>query len=487
MKSTRKILSVLLAIVMIISLGMIASAAETFQITAPDNGHTYRVMQVFKGDYHEGVLSNIKWGINSTQTPGSKVPDALIEELMEQNADTLTDVLLPYIDLESQEYQVVSYAEPATNVEPGYYLICDKYPETNEANFTSTAYIIKVAGNVAIVPKAAVPTIEKKVEDVNDSTGEEEGFHDSADHDIGDEIGFEITATVAENFSQYEAYLFEIHDQMDRGLTFLPDTLKVTVNGVELVKDRDYRLVTTSDQRFDVIFPDLKQVSGIQGGTPILVTYDARLNENAVIGPVGNKNTVYLNYSNNPNASGTGTKGFTPEDTVKVFTYRAIINKFNEKQEALSGAEFELAKQCNDEWILIDPVVDQTGAIFTFNGLDDGFYRLREVKAPDGYNQIEDIYFRITAEHEFVADMPRLLSVTGLQLASDGTDLLAEEVTFRPTWDEEAEGLTADVINKAGLILPETGGMGTRLFYLIGTVLVLGAGVLLISKKRMLR
>ena len=119
--------------------------------------------------------------------------------------------------------------------------------------------------------------------------------------------------------------------------------------------------------------------------------------------------------------------------------------------------------------------------MFSFNGLDDGKYRIVETKAPDGYNKIDDIYFTVTAEHDVLADDPKL---TKLEATQTEADLEAGEIaTFDVVLKDGA--ISTDVVNEAGVELPETGGMGTTLFYVIGGLLVAGAAILLITKKRM--
>lgn len=116
---------------------------------------------------------------------------------------------------------------------------------------------------------------------------------------------------------------------------------------------------------------------------------------------------------------------------------------------------------------------DEDG-LFKITGLDDGAYRLTETTTPDGYNTIEPIIFAITAGHDVESDTPGLTSLSG--------DKVSGEITFTPNPTEGS--LTATVVNQSGLELPETGGMGTTLFYIAGAVLVIGAAVLLVTRRR---
>ena len=236
------------------------------------------------------------------------------------------------------------------------------------------------------------------------------------------------------------------------------------------------------DCTFEVVFENLKDIDSVHAGSVITVEYESELNSNAVLGSAGNPNKMHLEFSNNPNDEQGGETGETPDDTVIVFTYKTVINKVDGENKPLTGAEFTLEKKVKDDeaeggyhWETITVVKNEEGTTFTFSGLDDGDYRLTETTTPDGYNTIDPIEFTITAEHDILSDNPALTSLNG--------NATTGEITF--TSNTTDGSLTADVVNQSGATLPETGGMGTTLFYVIGGILVVGAGVLLITKKRM--
>ncbi|MBO5976381.1 MAG: LPXTG cell wall anchor domain-containing protein, partial [Oscillospiraceae bacterium] len=149
--------------------------------------------------------------------------------------------------------------------------------------------------------------------------------------------------------------------------------------------------------------------------------------------------------------------------------------------EALTGAEFTLEKynKATDSWIAIDQVETTAGAVFTFEGLDDGNYRLTETETPDGYNSIEPIEFTVTADHDIVWETQIRTEV----LNSLSGNVTTGEIEF--TVDTAAGPLSSDVENMAGIELPETGGIGTTIFYIVGGLLVAAAVILLVTKKRM--
>ena len=148
----------------------------------------------------------------------------------------------------------------------------------------------------------------------------------------------------------------------------------------------------------------------------------------------------------------------------------------------LPDAAFTLEKYIKetDKWIAIQQVETEPGTTFTFTGLDDGDYRLTETATPDGYNSIDPITFTVTAEHkvEWTTGLERTDILTSLS-----GNVTTGEIKF--TASENLGTLSTDVVNESGLVLPETGGIGTTIFYIVGGLLTVGAVVLLVTKKRM--
>ncbi len=492
MRKVKKLLGLLLAAVMVLAMGTTAFADEkTHTITAPNNGHTYEVYQIFTGDYSEGdnsqkVLSNVKWGKNGTGTQGDNVSEEILTELKNANGSDTEQlaVIKKYAKLQnSDKFGTVTYGSPL-EVPSGYYLIKDEDGSQENEQDSYTLYIVQVVGeNITIAPKAGVPESEKKVDDKNDSntTEDEESWQDSADYDIGDHVPYQLTATLPDNVSNYTSYTLKFVDTMSRGLTYDADSAEVFVNGKSAGKleptsanysgdDDRYTDGTVLTWNFD----NIKAAPYNAGNNAVItIKYTAKLNNNAVMGSAGNPNKMHIEFSNNPNGEGTGK---TPDDTNIVFTYKVVVNKVDEDKKPLAGAQFTLQKkQANGSWEDIgSATVSENQATFTFSGLDDGDYKLSETKTPDGYNDIADIVFTITAEHDIVSNDPRLTSLTG--------DTTTGEITFTPNTSNGS--LTTDVENKSGAELPETGGMGTTIFYVLGAILVLGAGGLLIVRRR---
>lgn len=517
MRKTKSLLALLCAVVAAFVLAVPAFAAPTtYTITIngehATEGHTYEAYQVFQGEYYydetlgEAKLSNIQWG---SGVDGSAVLNALVADSSAfdndfksgMSAAEVAEVLDAYAnDAEKlQAFADIVAAHKAavagTSSEPrppytisglsaGYYLVQDKDSTVPDAD-AYTDYILQVLGNVTVDPKADIPTIKKQVKDINDSTDTAAGvWQDSADYDIGDDVPFLITATVADNYSRYDKYKFTIHDTASAGLTFNTGPVVVKVDNNVIDSDQ-YQVVTAELDdgcTFEIRFDDLKQLEGatVQNNSVITVEYTAKLNENAVTASTGNDNKVKLEYSNNPNADGTGT---TTEDTAVVFTYKTIINKLDDSEPGnpLEGAAFKLEKQIAAAGVDQEPTWKtvqeyQAGELhqFEFNGLDDGVYRLSETVTPAGYNTMEDVVFTISAEHDAESATPKVTALSGVD--ETGT------ITFTSNVNEGT--LTADVVNKSGATLPSTGGIGTTIFYAVGATLVIGAGVVLVSRYR---
>lgn len=457
----------------------------TYNLTVTGTGHTYEIYQIFTGTPSGGKLTDVKWGQNGTGTAGTAVDDTTLTQVSavtgtdQEKADTLK----AYANFNSNAFTTVA-GGTAAPVPAGYYLVKDQDPAEGTKLDAYTTYIVKVVDqNVTVAPKSDVPSFEKKLKDSNDTEGTLSDWQDAADWDMGDDVPFKLEGTVASNYASYKTYYFAFHDVEEWGLTFNKDSVKVYVDNTAITSD--YTVVTeglADGCTFEVKFADLKQISAVKAGSKIRVEYTSKLNENAVIGERGNVNKAKLQYSNNPNdeqGGENGPTGETPWDNVIVFTYKTVINKVDDKNQPLKGAEFTLSKKMKDgSTTTVAVVKDSEGTTFTFNGLDDGDYVLSETVTPAGYNKIDDITFTVTANHTITwegEDRDTILTSLSGNAASG-------EITFTPT-DDKSE-LDTSVVNKPGSSLPETGGMGTIVLYAAGAVLVIAAGVYFGLKKK---
>ena len=468
-----------------------ATAAGTnYDITVPSTDtHTYSVYQVFTGDLSNGTLSNIKAGqnFNKNNTASKSAADAAAEIAQGTYANNTEKLaaITPYVDLTGTAFGEVS-ANTALSAPAGYYLLKDKDAVTGDD--AATLFIVQVNGPVTVNRKADKPTFEKKVKDVNDSTGDKSDWQDSADYDVNDEVPFQLTATLPTNdtdFAAYKTYKLVFHDQQSAGLTFNEKSVVVKYGDKTLGAD-SYTVTENPEDKdtFDITIADAKAVKNAEGsaitvaaGGKFTVEYTSTLNENAVIGSTGNPNEASLEFSNNPNVGGEGETGKTPTDKVIVFTYQLDINKtFNGGTPAENDLpKFKLYKfdsATNDYTIDRGEVTitktEDGKYTASFKRVDDGKYKLVETKTPAGFNTAADTLFEITADHDVESDNPQL---TVLKINTTAGNTTTGTVT-------------ADVVNQKGSNLPSTGGMGTVLLYVAGIAVFVLAGATLVMALR---
>lgn len=503
-KAMKKLMAALLAVAMVCAMAIPAFAADgssststaavtLYTITAPHNGHTYEIYQIFTGDYdpsNKTMLTNIKWGKNGKGgAVGDTVDQAILNELSGVASSAIDSaklaVIEKYVTLTNPVETIVDGG--SVEVAGGYYLIKDQDGSLSGSE-PYTTYLVSVVGTVTITPKSNdVPEFEKKLKDTNDSTGDVSDWQDSADYDIGDYIPFRLQGTVPEDYGSYKTYYYAFRDVEEAGLTFDPSSVEVHLgdeNGA-IIPNTDYKVLTkkdgtTSDTEctFEIVFDDLKNISSVAANSTITVTYRSKLNDNAVLGKHGNVNKAKLEYSNNPRGDG---KGETPWDNVIVFTYKVVVNKIDQAGDPLEGAQFTLTKKTKNGTDVVKTMdVNTTLTQFTLSGLDDGEYTLTETVTPAHYNTISPITFTVTADHKIDWDS---ISTRDNVLTSLSGEKKVGEITFNV--DKKAGTLTTDVVNNIGTTLPGTGGIGTTIFYVIGGGLMVAAAILLITKKRM--
>lgn len=486
MKKLKLIFATLLSVLFAFTGGKAFADDSTYTLTldGTTTGHTYEVYQIFAGDVSSDgtTLSNIEWGsgVTSFTFNGSSDAATIAESLDGTTDDSATAqsfATTAAANLGTATATVSSTASTTTisGLTAGYYLVKDADDSQSGENSSYTRFILKVVGDATAELKSDVPSVEKKVKDINDSTETElSDWQDSADYDINDSVPFQLTATLPSNLDDYTEYYLELSDTLSSGLTYNGDA-KVYLDN-DGVRTDVTSSFTIADDGSSFKINNLKSLDGVTSSTKVVVEYTATLNENAVIGSEGNPNTVKLIYSNNPNYTGSGETsptGETPEDTVIVFTYKVVVNKVDQNGDALEGAAFTLYKKdSSGNWNEVETISAGDTTTFTFSGLDDGDYKLVETTVPDGYNKASDVEFTVTADHDITSDSPALNSVTG-----------TGSLTFTSSTTDGS--LTTDVVNKKGSVLPSTGGMGTTILYVVGTILVLAAGILLVTKKRM--
>ena len=468
MNIARKLASGVLALVMVFAFATAAFAdAETGSITINDAvaGQTYTIYRILELESYNAADNAYAYKAN-------------------QSWEAWLRTQSTYVAFDDQGYVTwVDGADAAT-----FAKLAQKYAKdnsiANQGTVTATTTTVSFAGlalgyylvdttlgtlcsldttnpNVVMKEKNGVPQNVKTVEE--DSTGK---YGSENDADIGDTVNFQSTITAQ---AGAENYVF--HDTMSAGLTYT-GVSGITLNG-ETVDDSYYTVVSegltdgcTFEVRFTQAFCDT-----LKANDQIVVCYTATVNENAVIAGGGNPNTSKLSYGDSSNSK------YTPDSQTKTYTWDVDVFKYtmNEKTEKpLSGAVFTLSKnengtapialiskgnnayrvaKANEEDTVTRITTDSTGS-FTIEGLDSGTYYLTEITAPAGYN--------------------RLPGPVTIVIGTDGKTYVNQIVMD-----------AVKVQNQSATELPSTGGTGTTVFYILGSLLVMGAGVLLVTKKRM--
>lgn len=490
MKLFKKFASFVLAFAMIMAIAMpsVVKAAGngSITITGANAGHTFEAYQIFAGDVSGSTLSNLKWGsgVNAEGQIALGDAKAKAKSLNDSSAaKTFAYEVSKYLATASGTSVAEGKNYKINNLTPGYYLVKDRDGSVSGQD-SYTKFILEVVGNdVSAKVKSSVPTSEKKVMDANDTEGTKTEWQDSADYDIGDAVPFQLTGTVAQDYNDYKgAYQLVFHDTLSNGLTFNASSVKVYVNDSDTpVATNQYTITypATDNHSFDVTIHDVKSLG--TDVSKVRVEYTATLNENAIIGSLGNPNKMYMEFSNNPNNEQGGDKGQTPEDKVIVFTYKIVINKIDSRRIPLAGAAFKLEKVLtNGEKKLVKEYTigadenDPEKTKFEFTGLDDGQYILTETVAPEGYNTMDPITFNVIASHETESADPKLTDLNGNPVNG--------EIEF--TANKDKGTLTAAVVNYQGDELPSTGGMGTTILYAAGVILILAAGCILSNAEK---
>lgn len=537
MKATKRIFSVfltcVLAFTMAFAMGLTASAADyTITINKPtdDIDRTYEAYQIFRGNLDGSTLSDIEWG---TGIDGA----AFLTELQKNSdyasctdAKTVAEKLASFTDDPDKavafaklagKFLTTATASSSTGkitVPAGYYLLKDVTTATHDA---LSLNILKVVKDVTVDPKADHPTVDKKIgTDITTGAAANEAT-------IGDKVPFVIASKVPQ-MQGYTKYFFVLKDSMTAGLTYNKD-VAIKIGTTTLAADAYDVTYDDTANTMKIVIKNFIQYKS-EAGKDIVVTYSATLNEKADLTQAGNKNTVKLTYSNNPNVDYKGDNepdttdpvGETPEHVTVTYSTKLQLTKVDgaDHNVKLEGVEFQItgtsiktavskgdyfkqdaagtyyqlkdgtftetaptaetgskyvstsvkyakvtdtAEQTKMQKVTASGTTDANGLI-TFEGLGAGTYYITELKTKSGYNLL-------TA--------PITVTITAAPSATGCSWTVSTNAAF----EDDMVKLTVE--NNKGSVLPITGGIGTTIFYVIGGLLVCGAVVMAITKKKL--
>ena len=476
MKLSRIILSLVLALAMVMGLATTAFAKEggetttngSITITNALKGETYNAYQILYLESYNAEQKIYAYKANSaweewlrTQTDYvSFDSQGYVTWVKDANAADFAKAAKGQLSDKTADGHVTPTADgPATisNLQLGYYLVDSTVGALCELNTTKPSVEIK--------DKNETPTIEKKVQEDSDGN-----WGDVNDADIGQTVNFKSTVSAKPGARNYV-----VHDKMDAALKF-DSVTSIKVGDTTLAVGRDYTVANTGltdGCTFHIVFTEA-YLNSITADTDIVINYTAKLTSDAVAG-TGYVNETWLDY---------GDDQHTEHDTTTTYTWKLPIYKYHkdgDTKKALAGAKFILYKgsdESNRDYAQVTNgkltgwtkekanattlISDAEGKI-AVEGLDADTYYLEETKAPGGYNKLADPV-KVEISHT-VSDEGAHMTNT---LKQDATDVKKVEIE-----------------NKSGTELPSTGGIGTTIFYVLGSILVIGAVVLLIAKKRM--
>ena len=442
----------------------------------------------------------------------------------ETAARTLADALEDYLPSTNQGTATVADgAETCTiNTNPnaaGYYLVYGTAdsadPKSDDTDIVAAIALTSTDPAGLVNPKVDAPPLNKEItavaegnDEVDDALLDKDGK--AAVAKVGSTVSFKLTSMVPD-LRGYDDYTYIISDTMTAGLSFTGTDTKDVINGMVVkigtttltlnnTNDKaKYTLTHAVDSKSFTLTIPYSTLAEFDKGTDITVEYNATVNSNALTYDYEN-NTASLKYSSNPYEDETN---HTPDKKVYVLDLNLDVLKVDGSNTAttLDGAKFKLYRLASDgttkefyKWDTTNNVVtwvaEANADVFETDtdgnlkqqvrGLDKGTYYLLETEAPKGYNLLSEAVEVVISAEEGTDKVTYSATYGG----EDAT-MTNGEVNLATAQAEAQPVATGTIENNSGAELPSTGGIGTTIFYVIGAILVLGAGILLVTRRRM--
>ena len=492
-KTIKKMMALALAMVMVLAMSLpvfaqtVGTAAEgkgSITVRNAAKGETYKVVKLF-----DATLTEDGTGINYSGT----IPDALKDYFVKDSIGNITK------KSDVEDSALIAAVQAWAKDQSGTSVVSDGSVLTFEGLDYGYYAVTSTQGAVVSVD-STMPDVT--INDKNTKTPSAEKTVDDTSYSIGDTITYTATFDTAnwlgEGDASKQVLEYVIEDTLPEYLSNVNVT-GITVGGTAITTQQFTNKKITLEWATEDAGSDPKTyTSKYSNGAKIVITYTAKLTSTVNVN-AANKNTVKIT----PNVWNPDTKTKEPwneswDDDAEVTTYAAALKK-TDGSAVLDGAEFTIAgltvtKDADGVYTVVSYDSESTTPSATLTTKDGMLYiiglkegtslSVTETKAPEGYNKLETpitLTPQVLSKEVYKASGTRYYDADGNLVAEESSSVSNKPVEKNLT---ELDANAVEVVNNKGTELPSTGGMGTTIFYVIGAILVLGAAIILISRRK---